>query len=235
MNASEREDLALACRMLWLEGHEHFALGHVSSRQPDGTYLLKASGRGLGETRPGDVIVVDQSGSTDEPARLHAEAPIHTEIYRRRPDVRAVVHTHHPAVAAFAASDASFEFVSQDSVYFADRMAFFDSAEMITDADSGEKLASCLADGRAVILRNHGLVTVGASVPEAVFLAISLARSIGTQERARNFGNVVAMNADEIASLAKDFERSYQRRVLGQWEYLRRRLAEQGRSAERDA
>lgn len=220
-----QSQISMACRMLWLEGHEHFALGHVSERIDASRYRLKASGRGLGETRPEDVVTVDEAGVTDDPSRLHSEAPIHTEILRARPDVQSVVHTHHPAVAALSASDADFEMVSQDSVYFAERLAFFDSAAMITDAAAGQALAGSLALNRAVIMRNHGLVTVGASVEEAVFLAVCLARSVSTQERAGRFGTLVAMTPADVAALSAEFEANYAKRVSGQWRYLERMLA----------
>jgi L-ribulose-5-phosphate 4-epimerase len=92
-----RELVASACRILHNEGHEHFYLGHVSAREPGSNLVcVKPAGIGLGEVASADdVVVMDLDGRKIEGARpLHHEMPIHTEIYRRRPDVNCVVHTH---------------------------------------------------------------------------------------------------------------------------------------------
>lgn len=220
----ENADVSLACNILWLEGHEHFALGHVSERLAGDGYVIKASGLGLGETRPEDMVAVDLEGRSGQLERLHAEAPIHTEIYRSRPDVQAVVHTHHPAVAALSASDAALQMVSQDSVYFWNRHSVFDSAAMIVDRASGEALARALGGGRAVVLRNHGLVTVGASLTEAVILAVSLARSAATQLNAAALGSVTPMPQRDLEALSRSFEATYEKRLTSVWSYLERML-----------
>lgn len=224
-------DIALGCRILWLDGHEHFFLGHVSARSPQGGYVMKANALGLGETGPQDMVLVDGDGHAAEPERLHSEAPIHTEIYRLRPDVGAVVHTHHWAVAALSASTAELEMVSQDSVYFWNRHAVFESAAMITDERSGQALARQLGAGRAVVLRNHGLVTVGASVQEATALAVCLARSAVVQLRAASLGGVAPMPHDDLASLSRLFENSYEQRLMGLWTYLERMVGKRATAA----
>lgn len=218
------EEIALGCNILQLEGHEHFFLGHVSSRLTQGGYLIKANGLGLGETSAGDTVRVDNEGKTDETQRLHSEAPIHTEIYRSRPDVGSVVHTHHPSIAALTATDVGLEMVSQDSVYFWQKHSTFNSAAMITDAAAGADLATALGPRRAVLLRNHGLVTVGSNIQEAVILAVALGRSATTQIRASSVGAIQPIPDEDLKALSASFEASYHARIESLWNYLTRLL-----------
>ena len=109
-----RQLVADACHILFNEGQEHFHLGHVSAREPGSERIfVKPTGIGLGEITADDVCVMDLDGKQLEGKRsLHHEMPIHTETYRRRPDVNCVVHTHPYYGAAFAASSAAFQMVS---------------------------------------------------------------------------------------------------------------------------
>ena len=97
-----------SCHILFNEGQEHFHLGHVSAREPGSNLIcVKPTGIGLGEITLDDVAVMTIDGEKVEgPRPLHHEMPIHTEIYRRRPDVNCVVHTHPFHAAAFSSAAA---------------------------------------------------------------------------------------------------------------------------------
>jgi L-fuculose-phosphate aldolase len=229
MTAASHQELAaevaIACRILESQGHEHSFLGHVSARQPDDTVLAKPSGLGLAEISPGDIITLDLNGHQLTGKRKpHAEMPIHTGIYRHRPDVRAVVHTHPLEVAGFVASSADFLMVNQDSVQFADGVGFYPSAMLIVTPQQGDEVARALGPKRAVLLCNHGLVTAGATVAEAVFLAVSLVNSLRVQAMARRFGEISPIPATEVAKMAEQFAPSYEARIDATWAYLRRTL-----------
>ena len=217
----------MACRILEREGHEHSFLGHVSGREPGADALLvKPSGLGLGEMSAQDVITLDLDGRQLDGARTpHNEMPIHTRIYRRRSELNAVVHTHPLEVAALTASTASFEMVNQDSVQFSDGVGVYPSALLVVTDEQGDALADALGDRRAVVLKNHGLVTVGVSVQEAVFLAVAFVNSLRVQVLARQLGSTVPISAPEVAAMAEHMSGSYARRIDSTWAYLQRRLA----------
>ncbi len=218
-------EVAKACRILEAQGHEHSFLGHVSARRADDTLLVKPSGLGLAETGPGDIIAVDLDGHLLAGERSpHAETPIHTRLYRSRDDVAAVVHTHPLEVAGLVASSADFLMVNQDSVQFADGVGFYPSATLIVTPERGDELAEALGSKRAVLLRNHGLVTAGASVAEAVFLAVSLVNSLRVQAMAGRFGKISPISEQEVAMMAREFAASYEQRVRSTWAYLGRML-----------
>ncbi len=220
-----RQLVAEACRILFHEGQEHFYLGHVSAREPGAERVyVKPTGIGLGEVAPEDVCVMDLDGHQLEGSRpLHHEMPIHTEIYKRRPDVGCVVHTHPFYAAAFAASNARFELVSQDSVLFARGIGSYPSAPLVVTAEQGRVLAECLADKSVVVLKNHGITVVGPSVQDATFLAVSFDRSLRLQLAASQLGPLNPITLEEARRMNDYFDRSYHGRVQATWDYLRRK------------
>ena len=91
-----------------MQGYEDLTLGHVSVRGLDGrTIYIKRKGVALGEVTPGDVVAVDlEDGLRNGASGMHLETVLHTEVYKRRPDVGSVVHGHPPYATAFSATDA---------------------------------------------------------------------------------------------------------------------------------
>src|SRR5882724_8198954 len=97
--------VAYACNILSMEGHTDTIYGHVSARVENATQLwMKPATLGLEEVRPPDLLTLDFDGNklAGELPR-HVEFPIHTEIYRQRPEIQCVIHTHPPYATAFSA------------------------------------------------------------------------------------------------------------------------------------
>ncbi len=119
---SLREQVAWACRILALEGYADLTLGHVSARPAgDDIVQIKRKGVALDEVDADDVIELDLRTTTSaRRPSMHLEAVLHTEVYKRAPDVGAVVHGHPPYATAFAATGATLEMLTHDSVLFAD-------------------------------------------------------------------------------------------------------------------
>src|SRR5581483_9185002 len=134
-------------------------------------------GLGLEEIQADDLALMDLDGRQLEGKhRLHNEMPIHNEIYRARPDVQAVVHTHPFYAAALTASGARFEMVSQDSLPFAEGLGWYPSAELVMTAEQGQAVAAALGERRAVLMKNHGIAVVGPSIEVATVWASELER-----------------------------------------------------------
>ena len=220
------EQVAVACRILEAQGLGHSFLGHVSARKTgEDAVKVKPSGFGLGEIRADDVIEVDFSGRKLAGAHgVHAEMPIHLGIYKRRPDVQSVIHTHPLHVAGLMASDGRLAMVNQDSLFFAGGVGHYPSPELVITERQGDALADALGEKNAVLMKNHGLVTVGRSVPEAVFLAVSLEGSLRVQATARVFGEISPIEGRDLEEMLSHFSDGYERRVLTTWEFLRRQL-----------
>jgi L-fuculose-phosphate aldolase len=220
-----RDRVAAACQVLYAYGHEHFYLGHVSGREAPGSdrFWVKPTGIGLGEVEPDDLVLLDLAGERIEGSRpIHHEMPIHAEIYRARPDVQCVVHTHPFNAAAFAASTADFRMVSQDSVLFANGFGRYDSAVLVVTPMQGRALAEALGAHQLVVLRNHGIAAVDATIEGATFLAVSYDRSIRLQAAAAALGAVREIPPDEVQEMNDYFAASYGGRIEVTFEYLLR-------------
>lgn len=213
-----------ACKVLYAAGQEHFYLGHVSARAAGAEKIwVKPSGLGLGEVEPDDIVACDLDARLIEGKRaLHHEMPIHTEIYRRRPDVTCVVHTHPFHTAAYASAHADFQMVSQDSVLFAGGVGRYDSATLVVTREQGERLATALGDANAVVLKNHGIAVADSTVEGAVFLALSFDRSLRMQHAAAQFGEIDPISEREVTEMVEYFDGSYGGRVQTTWNYLLR-------------
>lgn len=187
------EQVAWSCRILAGQGYEDLTLGHVSARGDDGrTVYIKRRGVTLGEVTPDDVVAFDLEGDlADAPADMHLETVLHTEVYKRRPDVRCVVHGHPPYATAFSATDADFAFLSHDGVLFADGIAAFDGVpDLIVDERQGADVADALGSNSALLLRNHGVLVAERSVAWSTLAAVLLERSLQLQAIASTFGNL---------------------------------------------
>lgn len=220
--------VALACRILAAGGHEDFTLGHVSARGGAETVYIKRNGLGLREVTPDDVLTIDLdrrklAGDGD----VHLEAVLHTEVYRLRSDVGAVIHTHPPYATALGATAARLEMLGHDAVLFKDGLPIFDeTAELITHEEQGRAVARALGPHRAVLLRNHGVLVVGKDVPAAVFAALTLERAAQVQAIASSLGPLRPM-ADEMAECL--YPSKYRDEFIdGYWNFLVRQLRRQG-------
>lgn len=220
-DAERRVQIAWSCRILAMGEQGDYTLGHVSARSADGRHvLMKRYGLGLEEVTPDDILRIDLDGSLLEgQGRVHLEYVLHTEIYRRRPDVQSVTHTHPPYATAFGATDATLQLLNHDAVLFQDGLAYFeDTAELIVNAEQGARVAAALGQRRAVVLRGHGVLVTGASVPWATYAALTLERVIRIQSIASSLGELRPMSA-EMASLV--YPDKYRDDHLNSyWEYL---------------
>ncbi len=179
-----RTTVAVACRILAHQGLADDVLGHVSVRLDDDRILLRCRGpqdRGLLFTVADDIRVVGLDGHADSDRgyTLPSEMHIHTELYRARPDVRAVVHAHPREV--MVADLARIELRQTFGAYNipASRLArrgvpVYPRPVLISTTALGRAVAETVGDDGAAILRGHGIVTVGGSVEQATMLALDL-------------------------------------------------------------
>lgn len=218
-----RRSVALGCRVLGKEGHGDLVWGHVSARDPGGRSVwLKRAGLGFEEVGPSDVLLVTPSGAVQEgEGRRHAEYPIHTEIVAERPDVGAVVHSHAPHAIALGALDAPLLPISHEGTLFVppDLARFARTADLILTPELGRAVARELGDRNAVLLVNHGIVTVGPDVPTAVMTAVLLERACRIQLSAMAAGKLARWSDDEEAITKRAHCYSAEQLELA-WAYL---------------
>jgi L-fuculose-phosphate aldolase len=155
---------------------------------------------------------------------MHDELPLHTEIYRARPDVGAVVHTHPTATVVLSLFESGLPITTQDAVPFWNRLGFYASSDLVTTPDEGRELAASVGTGRAAILQAHGLVAVGADVAEATVNAVLLERAMRTNLAAMAIRQPEPIAHADLVSLDARFERDRSRRIESIWRYLARTL-----------
>jgi ribulose-5-phosphate 4-epimerase/fuculose-1-phosphate aldolase len=178
-----RHEIVQASQILFANGVVD-AFGHVSQRNPDRpqTFLMSRS-KAPALVSLDDVLEVDLGGEPlcEPGARLFLERFIHTEIYRRHPDVNAVVHSHAVAVLPFTVvASVPLRPVSHMCGFLRGLKAPFDIAKcagdgsdlLIRSPELGRALAEHLDEAKVALMRGHGFTTVGGSIQEAVFNAV---------------------------------------------------------------
>jgi L-fuculose-phosphate aldolase len=192
MTNALRQKLINAGRVLVDEGQGDYVWGHISARLPDNPnrLLMKPGCIGIEEMTGDNIITVDIEGERiagDWPR--HNEVYIHSEVMRARPDVNCVIHTHPEHAIAFSSLGKPLSAMSNDGTMFSAGVPIFsETTDLITDQPRGKAVAKTLGQGGALILRNHGIVTAGRTIEEAVFLAIKLERACRIQLLAENAG-----------------------------------------------
>jgi L-fuculose-phosphate aldolase len=226
--------VAWACRILANEGYQDLTLGHVSARDParPDRMWIKRRGIALAEVRPTDVIEfeigADLRDASDE---MHLEAVLHTEVYRRRDDVGAIVHGHPPYSTAFAATDAELLQLTHDAVMFRHGLALYDgSPDLITEPEQGSEVAEALGQRSVVLLRNHGVLVAQRDLRWLVLAAVTLERAVMMQSIAGTLG---AARPIEPALVEGLHERKYHDELVEEyWQAwlrdMRRRGLDQG-------
>lgn len=201
-----REQVVAGSRVLGAAGHDDLIWGHLGVRDPEGRGVwMKRSGLGMGEVAAGDVILVSAKGEVMAgQGRRHIEYPIHTEVLAARPDVGAVVHTHARHATALGASGEPLIAFSHAANLFVppDLARYTETGDLIRTPELGRSVARALGHRDALLLVNHGIVTVGRDVADAVMRAVLLEQACEMQLLVRGFGGAPT-GSDEKESLSK--------------------------------
>ena len=201
--------------------------GHVSVRVPGDPlhFYMKPHSQGLDEITPENIVVCNLQGEkVGGGGRRHSEVFIHSELYKRRPDVMSVIHVHPTHAVALSATGKPLLPISQPGVAFADGVPYFtETIDLIRTPELGAGVARALGACKAAFLRNHGVVVVGAMLEESTVLALLLEEACRIQLLAMAAGGVGPMfDGESIARLHHNITRPEQYTV--NFEYLRRRV-----------
>jgi len=203
------EDLAAASRILADQGVVD-GFGHVSMRHPhapDRFLMARAIAPAL--VTPDDIMefTLDSVACEDRGRSGFLERFIHGQIFVARPDVQAIVHSHSPSVIPFGLVDAPMRAMFHNAAFLAQGVPVFDIAEKFGDTDmlvgnneKGVELARVLGDKPVALMRAHGSVAVGPSLPLAVFRAVYTEVSARLQTSATLLGGggpIAALNPAE--------------------------------------
>ena len=172
--AHRKARLAAAYRIFAQFGYDHWVAGHITVRDPEypDRFWVNPFAADWGRIRSSDLILVDVDGTIliGDGSLNGAAFAIHSAIHRARPDVTAVAHAHTPNGQAWSATGRLIEPVTQDACAFYHDHALFDQySGVVYDTEQADRLALALGINKAILLRHHGLLTVGQTVDEAAF------------------------------------------------------------------
>ncbi|CAG9981048.1 unnamed protein product [Clonostachys byssicola] len=181
-----KQHLAAAFRIFADRGFDEGIAGHISVRDPILTdhFWLNPLSMHFSLIKVSDLVLVDENGYVvigDEPINT-AAFTIHSAIHKARPEIHAACHAHSIHGKAFAAFGRPLEMLTQDSLrFYKDHSIYQNYGGVVLDAEEGLRIAESLGSSKAIILLNHGLLTVGQTIDEAAFWFISLDKSCHVQ------------------------------------------------------
>ncbi|KAL2205993.1 class 2 aldolase adducin domain-containing protein [Sarocladium strictum] len=171
-------------RLGWADG----ASGHISLRDPVNPdwFWINPYAKHFAQMKASDLVVVDHSGRPVQPTPHKVNAAgfiIHSSIHRARPDIHAACHMHSPAGRAWSSFGKGIEMLNQDNCMFYKNLAVYEGfGGIVLAEDEGIRLANALGEDKLnLILQNHGLLTCGSTVDEAVAYFIALERACANQ------------------------------------------------------
>lgn len=194
-----KERLAAGFRLFSKFGFDEGVAGHITARDPERTdhFWVNPFGVHFSQVCVSNLILVNHKGEVvkgKHPVNAAAFA-IHSQIHRARPDVAAAAHAHSLYGKSWSSLGRVLDPLTQDAcAFFEDHAVFEDFAGVVYEASEGERIAKTLGNHKAVILRNHGPLTVGRTVDEAVWWFITMERSCQAQLLAEAAGKPVPID-----------------------------------------
>lgn len=202
LRAHRKRRLAVAYRVFGALGWGSLGDGHISARDPERTdcFWLGRYGVPFRHMTADELVLVGPDGTVEGGGYINEAAYyIHAPVHEARPELVSAAHCHTPYGTPFSAAVAKLEPISQESCAFFDDHEIFDDEEVnIGSTDGGKRIAAAIGGARAVILRNHGLLTVGRSVDAAVGYFLLMERCAEVQVKARDAKPIGAAAARRV-------------------------------------
>ncbi|NND01557.1 MAG: class II aldolase/adducin family protein [Acidimicrobiia bacterium] len=203
--AHRKRRLALAYRLFGGFGWGALGDGHISARDPERTdaFWLLRYGVPFGEATIADLVLVGPGGQVvDGEGGINMTAyNIHGPVHDARPEVTAAAHTHTQYGTPWCATNTPFSMICQEATAFFEDHAVFDDEEVqVMSPDGGKRIAAALGEAKGVLLRNHGLLSVGASVDEAVGWFLMMERVSEVHIKAGDRADPISDEAARIAN-----------------------------------
>ncbi len=196
-----KQRLAASFRLFARNGFSTGVAGHITARDPQWSdrFWVNPLGVHFSQIRVSDLLLVDHKGDVVEgDGFLNGAAfAIHSELHKARPDVVAAAHAHSLYGKTWSTLGRLLDPISQDSCMFYDDHALFDDyTGVVLELSEGARIAAALGERRAVILQNHGFLTVGRTVESAAFSYVAMERAAQSQILAESIGSPRKLSAE---------------------------------------
>src|SRR5919106_1789041 len=218
-----RVDLAACYRLVHHYGMDDLVYNHITARVPgeEGHLLINAYGMTYDEITASSLVKIDFDGNIVQDSGTgyginHAGFVIHSAVHRGRHDVACVIHTHPPAGMAVSAMDCGLLPLTQNAMFFSG-VGYHAYEGPAVDLEEQKRLVTDLGEHVAMILRNHGLLAVGATIPEAFITIYWLERACQAQVFAMN--SKCTLPGNDVVRLTNERYKPGQRRRIGELEW----------------
>ena len=200
-----KERLAVAFRLFAQVGLSHGLAGHITARDPQWLdhFWVNPFGLHFSQIKVSDLLLVNAQGEivVGEGPLNRAAFAIHAALHEARPDIVSAAHTHSTYGKAWSTLGRTLDPLTQDAcVFYGDHALFDDFTGVVLETDEGFRIGEALGDKKAVILKNHGILTAGPSVESAAWCYIALENACQTQLLAEAAGTPVPISP-EVAAL----------------------------------
>jgi len=204
-----KQRLAASFRLFSLFGFDEGVAGHITARDPEypDRFWVNPFGMHFSQVRTSDLILVNEEGDVVEGIGMlnRAAFAIHSAVHQARPEVVAAAHAHSFHGKTFSSLGRLLDPLTQDAcIFYNDHGLFNDYSGVVYETEEGERIAKSLGGGKAVILQNHGLLTVGETVESAAWWYITMERSCQAQLLAEATGSKPIPIAPEAAEETKN-------------------------------
>lgn len=203
-------DLCCGARVLYRAGLSAGIAGHLSIMVDQNTMLANRFGPSFGTLRPEDVLTLDLDGNIlDGQGFVNDTIRLHGIIHRLNPEIVAVAHTHPPTVVTFSSLRTVPEVYDQESCFLAGEVAIVeeDYTGLASTEDRVRPMAETLRNHHAIMLPNHGAITKGQNIKQAIIIMLGLEgmvqRHLSVASAARITGITARPIAPEIALATK--------------------------------
>ncbi len=207
-----RCDLAALYRLVAHHRWTDFIYTHISARLPGAEhhFLINKYGVNFHQMRASDLVKIDLAGNVVEEGEARSKPvnaagfTIHSAIHMARPDLICVVHTHTAAGIAVSAQKHGLLPISQHALKFYGRLGYHGYEGIALDLDERERLVKDLGPHKAMVLRNHGLLMCGTSIPDAFMTTYMLERACQAQVAALAGGSELIIPPEEVCRFTSE-------------------------------
>ncbi|VUD64475.1 Decarboxylase NovR [Thalassocella blandensis] len=223
---SDREKLALTCRILFDKGHDSGLAGQITCRTDEpNTFLTQRFGLGFDEITAENLILVDDDlRPLDGEGMPNPANRFHTWIYKEHPEVNCIIHTHPTHIAALSMLGMPLVISHMDTTGLYNDCSFVaDWPGVPVGNEEGKLISNALGDNRAVFLAHHGQLVTGRNIEEACNLAILIERAAKLQMLAMSVGDIKPL-PEELATEAHDWTSTDKRNKVNFAYYVRQTL-----------
>ncbi len=204
-----RQQLAAAYRVFDMLGWSEMIYNHITLKVPgeDHSFLINPFGLHFSEVKASNLVKIDIDGNKldDSPYPVNRAGFVqHAVFHRNLPDVHCIMHTHTTAGMAVSSLEGGLQPINFYACNFAGQIAYHDFEGVTVRDEEGERLVANLGDKRMLLLRNHGIVAMGRTLPEAFIKHWSLQRACEIQLATLSMGKPLTVPPEVVAVHQRD-------------------------------